>query len=93
MSVKTRVNITMDEETVRLADRLARRKKTSRSAILREGVRVLAENHQRETDEAALCEQRRKAFEAIRKIAAKMGDWPAEKIVHDWRYRLKKEGK
>lgn len=93
MGGKIRINITVDPETVRLADRLARRQKTSRSAILREGVQVLARNHDRETEEASLREQRRKAIKGIRRIAHRMGDWPAEQIVHDWRYRLKKQGK
>ena len=93
MSVKTRINITMDKPTIRLADSLARHKKTSRSAIVRDGVHALAENDRRETAEAALREQRREAIAGIREIAHKMGDWPAEQIVHDWRYRLKGKGK
>jgi predicted transcriptional regulator len=44
MAAKTRVNITVDPQTLRLADRLARARKTSRSAVLREGVHALAEN-------------------------------------------------
>lgn len=83
----------MDEATLRLADRLARRKKTSRSEILRKGVQSLADADQREVEEAAVREQRRKAIEGIREIAHKMGDWPAEQIVHDWRYRLKEKEK
>jgi len=93
MAAKTRVNISMDEATLRLADRLARRKKTSRSEILRKGVQSLADADQREVEEAAVREQRRKAIEGIREIAHKMGDWPAEQIVHDWRYRLKEKEK
>ena len=83
----------MYEATLRLADRLARRKKTSRSEILRKGVQSLADADQREVEEAAVREQRRKAIEGIREIAHKMGDWPAEQIVHDWRYRLKEKEK
>lgn len=84
-----RVNITFDRETLRLADREARRRKTSRSDFIREAVRTVAANHERAAEEAALRERRRKAMEGIRRIARKLGDWPAEKIVHDWRYRLK----
>lgn len=78
---------------MRLADRLARHKKTSRSAIMRDGVQALASSYQRAADEAAQREGRRKAIEGIRKIAHMMGDWPAEQIVHDWRYRLKEKRK
>ena len=93
MGAKTRINVTMDKPTIRLADRLARDTKTSRSAIIRDGVHALAENDRRKTEEAAVREQRRKAIAGIREIAHKMGDWPAEQIVHDWRYRLKGKGK
>jgi Arc/MetJ-type ribon-helix-helix transcriptional regulator len=91
MGSKVRINITVDAETVRLADRLARRRKTSRSAVLREGVRALAENQARETEDAARRERQREAIRGIRKIAHHLGDWPATQIVHAWRYRL--EGK
>jgi hypothetical protein len=93
MAPKTRINITVDEDTIRLADRLARGNKTSRSAVLREGVRVLAENYLQKGEGASLRERRRKAIEGIRRIAHLMGDWPAERIVHEWRYRLNKKGK
>jgi len=84
-----RVNITFDPETLRMADREARRRKTSRSDFIREAVRTAAGNHEHAAEEVALRERRRKAVEGIRRIAGKLGDWPAEKIVHDWRYRLK----
>jgi metal-responsive CopG/Arc/MetJ family transcriptional regulator len=93
MAAKTRINISMDQATLRLADRLARRKKISRSEILRKGVQSLADADQREFEEVAVREQRRKAIAGIREIARKMGDWPAEQIVHDWRYRLKEKEK
>ncbi len=83
----------MDQATLRLADRLARRKKTSRSEIMRKGVESLAEADRREFEEAAVREQRRKAIAGIREIAHQMGDWPGEQILHDWRYRLKEDGK
>lgn len=93
MAAKTRVNISMDDATLRLADRLARRKKTSRSEILRKGVQSLADAERREYEEMAVREQRQRAIAGIRAIAGKMGDWPAEQIVHDWRYRLKEKEK
>ena len=74
-----------------MADRLARRRKTSRSAVLREGVRALAENQARDTEEVARRERQRVAIRGIREIARHLGDWPATEIIHAWRYRL--EGK
>jgi predicted transcriptional regulator len=91
MGGKVRINITVDPETVRLADCLAQRKKSSRSAILREGVRVLAENHQREMEEAKIRGRRGKATEGIRRIARKPGEWPSEAIVHAFRYPWEKK--
>jgi len=88
MAAKLRINITVDPETVRLADREARRRKTSRSAVFRDAVRETAQNHRRQSGEAAQRERRRAAMEGIRRIAHKLGDWPAEQIVHNWRYRL-----
>lgn len=83
-----RINITIDDETIRLADRLAGRWKVSRSAIMRQGVRALAENQARTAEEEARRERRRKTVREIARTARQLGDWPAEKIVHDWRYRL-----
>lgn len=82
-----RINITIDSETVHLPDRLARTKKVSRSAILREGVRALAENQRREVEEAEVRERRRNAIGGIRRIAPKPGDAPAEKTVRECRHR------
>jgi len=93
MAAKVRVNITVDPQTLRLADRLARARKISRSALIRETLREAAANHQREEEQLAARETRRKAIEGIRAIAHQMGDWPAEQILHDWRYRLTKDGK
>ena len=93
MAGKIRINITVDPETVRLADRMARRKKTSRSAVEREGVRVLAANHDREADETARRRRQQEAAKRLDRIARKLGDWPAEEILHAWRYRLTREKK
>jgi metal-responsive CopG/Arc/MetJ family transcriptional regulator len=93
MAAKVRINITVDRELLRLADREARRRKISRSALIRETLREAAVNQQRNEEEQAVREGRRKAIEGIRAIARQMGDWPAEQILHDWRYRLAEEGK
>ena len=88
MRAKTRINITVDRETVHLADRLARRMKTSRSAVMREGVRALAETKAREVDDQTRCLKQREAFGRILRFAHEAGDWPAERIVRAWRDRL-----
>jgi Arc/MetJ-type ribon-helix-helix transcriptional regulator len=87
MGGKIRINITVDPETVRLADRLARHNKTSRSAILRDGVRALAENHQRASDEEARRRHRQEAVALMDRLAHEFGDWPAEEILRASRDR------
>ncbi len=87
MAAKTRVNITVDTETLRLADRLARARKTSRSAVLREGVHSLASEHERQKADAALLERQREAVATMDRLAQKAGNWPAVEILHAWRYR------
>jgi Arc/MetJ-type ribon-helix-helix transcriptional regulator len=72
---------------MRLADRLARRRGTSRSAVFREGVRALAENDRRERDSAARRKRQREAIAGMNRLARKAGDWPAEEILRAWRYR------
>ena len=93
MTAKIRINITVERETLRRADREARRRKMSRSALIRETLREAAANHRREEEEQATRATRRKAIEGIRAIARQMGDWPAEQILHDSRYRLVKDGR
>ncbi len=93
MSAKIRINITMDKETVRLADRLARRRKTSRSAIVREGVRALAQGDERASEEAARQKRQREAVETMDRLAHKAGDWPAEAILRAARDRWSKGAK
>ncbi len=88
-----RINITFDQETLRLADREARRRKTSRSEFIRDAVRAEATKCDAAGQEQELRQQRHEAFQAIRKIAKEAGSWPATKIVHDWRYRLVNEKK
>jgi Arc/MetJ-type ribon-helix-helix transcriptional regulator len=91
MSMKTRINITVDRETLRLANREARRRRTSRSEFIRAAVRSEATRNDTADKEQELRQQRHEAFQAIRRIAEEAGSWPATKIVHDWRYRLVNE--
>ncbi len=91
MAAKKRLNITIDEETLRLADRAALRRKTSRSEFMRDAVREAAANQERESQKQARRGRQRKAIEAMNRLARKAGSWPAVKILHAWRYRL--EGK
>ena len=87
MGAKIRVNITVDPETLRLADRLARARKISRSAVLREGVQALAGNQAHQVEEQARRERRRRAAGAMDQLAHQFGDWPAEKILRAARAR------
>ena len=87
MAAKTRVNITVDPQTLRLADRLARARKTSRSAVLREGIHALAENHANQVAEKERRDRQRRAAETMDRLAHKFGDWPAEKILRAARDR------
>jgi Arc/MetJ-type ribon-helix-helix transcriptional regulator len=82
-----RINITFDEETLRLADREARRTKTSRSGFIRSAIRSVAAENGQAVKEAVLRERRRRAIEGIRRIAHKLGDWPAEEILRAARDR------
>jgi len=87
MATKTRVNITVDPQTLRLADRLAHSRKTSRSAILREGVHVLAESQANQAAEQVRRERQRRAAEAMDKLAHKFGTWPAQELLRAARDR------
>lgn len=91
--MKTRINITVDRDTLRLANREARRRRTSRSEFIRAAVRSEATRNDAADKEQELRQQRHEAFQAIRRIAKEAGNWPATKIVHDWRYRLVNEKK
>ena len=85
MSAKTRINITVDRETLRLTDREARRRKTSRSDFIRSAIRSAAKENEHSLGEAAVLERRRRAIEGMNRLAQKFGDWPAEQILHDMR--------
>jgi len=87
MAAKTRVNITVDFDTLRLADRLARARKVSRSAVLREGVLALAENQSRQSAARARRKRQYRAAEAMNRLAHKFGDWPAGEILRAARDR------
>jgi Arc/MetJ-type ribon-helix-helix transcriptional regulator len=87
MAVNIRVNITVDSRTLRLADTLARARKISRSAVLREGVRALAEIQANQAEERARRGRQRRAAESMNRLAHKFGDWPAEEILRAARDR------
>jgi hypothetical protein len=94
MATKTRVNITVDAETLRLADRLARARKLSRSAVLREGVHALAQNQENQIAEQARRARQHRAAEEMDRLARQFGDWPAAKILRAARDRwsVRKKG-
>jgi hypothetical protein len=81
------VNITVDSQTLRLADRLARARKISRSAVLREGVHALAENQANQAAEQVHRDRQRRAAETMDRLAHKFGDWPAEQLLRAARDR------
>ena len=87
MATKMRVNVSVDDETLVRADRLARRRKVSRSAVLREGVNALWEKDAQEAKEKALRRRQRRAAQDMDRLARKFGDWPAEEILRASRDR------
>lgn len=91
MASKTRINITIDRETLREAGRKARERHLSRSALLREAIHSLSIKTDDKSVNEARKNRQRAALEGIRRLARKAGNWPADKILHAWRYRL--EGK
>ncbi len=93
MTGKVRINITFDPETLRLADREARRRRISRSALIRDAIRAVASDHERESEEAARRRRQRAAVEGMRQLARKVGKWPAVELLHAWRYRLERSSK
>ena len=87
MAVKTRINITIDPETLRLADRTARRRKVSRSELIRVAIRQAADAQNRLSEAEARHERQRRAVEGLHRVARDFGDWPAEKILRAARDR------
>lgn len=77
---------------MRLADRLARRRRTSRSAVFRDGVRALADQERREKDSAARRKRQMQAIADMDRLARKFGDWPAEAVLREARDRRAAEG-
>lgn len=88
-----RINITIDSETLRLADREARRRKTSRSEYIRTAVRDLASGRRAEFEERARQERQKDAIEGMDRLAKRWGDWPAEEILRGARDRWRKKHK
>lgn len=87
MAAKTRVNITVDSKTLRLADRLARARKISRSAVLRDGVHALADLQANELAERARRERQLRAAGTMDRLATKFGSWPATDALRATRER------
>ncbi len=87
MAAKKRINITVDQDTLRLADREARRRKTSRSEYIRAAVREVATNHEHESKETARRKRQREAVEMMDRLAHEFGDWPAQEILRASRDR------
>ncbi len=90
MAAKTRINITIDSETLRLADRAARKRKVSRSELIRVAVRQVAGVQDRLAQAEARHERQRRAVEGLHWLARRFGDWPAEKILRAARDRWHK---
>jgi len=87
MAQSIRINITVDRETLRLADREARRQKTSRSEFIRKAVRDQAENRRQLAEDKKQLAVRLEAAARMDRIAHQFGDWPAEQILRESRNR------
>ncbi len=85
-----RINITVDRETLRLADREARRQKTSRSEFIRKAVREQAQSLRHEFEEEERRQRQARAIEGLNRLAKQFGDWPAEQILRESRDRWQK---
>jgi len=91
MPVKRRVNITIDAETLRIADRVARRKKMSRSELIRTAIRQTAGAQVRQDETELRRKRQEEAVETMDRLARKAGKWPAIEILREWRYRSERE--
>jgi metal-responsive CopG/Arc/MetJ family transcriptional regulator len=87
MAIKKRVNITIDPETLRLADRAARRRKVSRSELIRSAIRAAAADQDRQAKTEARQRHQQEAADAMDRLARQAGDWPAEQILRAARDR------
>jgi hypothetical protein len=81
MATKKRVNITIDLETLRLADRAARRQKVSRSQLIRKAIRDAAAAQDRQFEAEARRKRQQRASETMDRLAQKAGKWPADQIL------------
>jgi metal-responsive CopG/Arc/MetJ family transcriptional regulator len=91
MSAKSRVNITIDAETLRIADRVARRRNVSRSELIRTAIRQSADAQIRQDEAEARRKRQREAIKTMDRLARKAGKWPATEILRQWRYRSEEE--
>lgn len=82
-----RVNITFDRETLRLADREARRQRISRSELIRAAVRKTATQNELKAEEETRHLRQREAVEMMDQLAHEFGDWPAARILRTSRDR------
>jgi hypothetical protein len=81
MAAKKRVNIAIDPETLRLADRTARRRKISRSESIRAAIYDAGEVENRRAADQKRCARQRRAIEGMQRLAHHFGDWQAEQIL------------
>ena len=87
MAAKKRINITIDSETLSLADRTARRRKVSRSELIRAAIREAAGAQDRRVRDEEVRARQRRAIEGMKQLAHHFGDWPAEHILRSARDR------
>jgi len=87
MAAKKRVNITIDSETLRLANRIARRRKVSRSELIRAAIHEAAEAQDRRAADEERYARQKRAIEGMQRLAHHFGDWPAEQILRSFRDR------
>jgi metal-responsive CopG/Arc/MetJ family transcriptional regulator len=82
-----RINITFDRETLRLADREARRQRVSRSEMIRAAVRSAAAENGRKAEAEARRRRQQEAAATMNRLAHEFGDWPAGMILRRSRDR------
>ncbi len=87
MATKIRVNITFDPDILRLADREARRRKVSRSQVVRDSIREAVARHAMAIEEEGRRKRRSEAAAKMDRLAREFGNWPADKIVRAARDR------
>jgi Arc/MetJ-type ribon-helix-helix transcriptional regulator len=90
MAATKRVNITIHPETLRLADRTARRRMVSRSELIRAAIHEAAEAQDRQAEAEAPQRRQQEAVNNLDRLAHQFGDWPAEQILRAARDRWRK---